>query len=155
MILKIEHKKNINAKEIWSIFQASYTTEAKMLKATDFPPLKRTVSQFLNSNTKFYGYYLIKNLAGVIEIDNNEGVTHIQSLVVYPKYFRKGIGRELVNYVLETSDSIIFTVETGFENLPAKRLYRSFDFKEKDQWDTKHGVRKIRFEKKSLHSLLS
>ena len=118
-----------------------------MLKAIDFPPLKRTISQFLNSNSEFYAYYLIKNIAGVIEIENDEDLTHIQSLVVYPKYFREGIGRKLVQFVLDTYKSIIFTVETGVDNHPAIQLYTSLGFEEQDQWNTNHGVRKVRFKK--------
>mgnify|MGYP006207731713 CR=1 FL=1 len=147
MIIKINNKKNKIAKEIRDIFQSSYAVEAKMLKAIDFPPLKRTISQFLNSNSEFYAYYLNQNIAGLIEIKNNQDLTHIQSLVVYPKYFRKGIGRKLVQFILDTYKSSIFTVETGVENIPAVELYKSFDFKEKKQWDTDHGVIKVRFKK--------
>ena len=148
MIIKINNKRNKIAKEIRDIFQASYAIEAEMLKAIDFPPLKRTISQFLNSNSEFYAYYFTKNIAGVIEIKNNQDLTRIQSLVVYPKYFRKGIGRKLVQFILDTYKSKIFTVETGLDNHPAIRLYTSFDFEEQEQWDTKHGVRKIRFKKR-------
>ena len=148
MIKKINNKENKNSEEIREIFQASYTIEAEMLKAVDFPPLKRTVSQFLNSDSEFYAYYLIKNIAGVIEIENHEGLTNIQSLVVYPEYFRKGIGSKLVQFILDNYKSKIFTVETGIENHPAIKLYKSFGFKEQEQWDTNHGVRKVRFEKK-------
>ena len=147
MIIKINNKRNKIAKEIRDIFQASYTVEAEMLKAIDFPPLKRTISQFLNSNSEFYAYYLNQNIAGLIEIKNNQDLTHIQSLVVYPKYFRKGIGRKLVQFILDTYKSSIFTVETGLDNYPAIKLYRSFDFEEQDQWNTNHGVRKVRFKK--------
>ena len=148
MIIKINNKRNTIAKEIRDIFQASYAVEAEMLKAIDFPPLKRTISQFLNSNSEFYAYYLIKNIAGVIEIENHEDLTHIQSLVVYPKYFRSGIGSKLVQSILDNYKSKIFTVETGIENHPAIKLYKSFGFKEQGQWDTNHGVRKVRFEKR-------
>ena len=148
MIIKINNKENKIAEKIRAIFQVSYTVEAKMLKAVDFPPLKRTVSQFLNSDSEFYAYYLIKNIAGVIEIENHEDLTHIQSLVVYPKYFRNGIGRKLVQFILDNYKSKIFTVETGIENHPAIKLYKSFGFQEQEQWDTNHGVRKVRFEKK-------
>ena len=148
MIIKINNKENKIAEEIRAIFQASYTVEAKMLKAVDFPPLKRTVSEFLNSNSEFYAYYLIKNIAGVIEIENNNDLTHIQSLVVYPKYFRNGIGSKLVQFILNTYKSKIFTVETGIDNHPAIKLYKSFGFQEQEQWDTNHGVRKVRFEKR-------
>ena len=148
MIIKINNKENKIAEEIRAIFQASYTVEAKMLKAVDFPPLKRTVSQFLKSDSEFYAYYLIENIAGVIEIENDEDLTHIQSLVVYPKYFRNGVGRKLVQFILDNYKSKIFTVETGIDNHPAIKLYKSFDFKEQKQWDTNHGVRKVRFEKR-------
>ena len=148
MIIRINNKENKIAEEIRAIFQMSYTVEAEILKAVDFPPLQRTVSQFLNSNSKFYAYYLMKNIAGVIEIENDEGLTHIQSLVVYPKYFRNGIGSKLVQFILNTYKSKVFTVETGIDNHPAIKLYKSFGFQEQAQWDTNHGVRKVRFEQR-------
>ena len=149
MIIKINNKENKIAEEIRAIFQASYTVEAKMLKAVDFPPLKRTVAQFLKSDSEFYAYYLTKNIAGIIEIENDEDLTHIQSLVVYPKYFRNGIGRKLVQFILENYKSKIFTVETGIDNHPAIKLYKHFGFQEQEQWNTNHGVRKVRFEKRT------
>ena len=148
MIIKINNKEKEIAEEIRAIFQVSYTMEAKMLKAVDFPPLKRTVAQFLKSDSEFYAYYLTKNIAGVIEIENDEDLTHIQSLVVYPKYFRNGIGRKLVQFILDNYEAKIFTVETGVDNHPAIKLYKSFDFQEQKQWDTNHGVRKVKFEKR-------
>jgi len=148
MIIKINNKKNKIAEEIRAIFQASYAVEAKMLKAVVFPPLQRTVSQFLKSDSEFYAYYLTKNIAGVIEIENDEDLTHIQSLVVYPKYFRNGIGRKLVQFILDNYKAKTFTVETGIDNHPAIKLYKSYGFQEQEQWDTNHGIRKVRFEKK-------
>jgi len=148
MITKINNKENNLSEEIRAIFQVSYAVEAKMLKAVDFPPLKRTVSQFLNSNSEFYAYYLIEGIAGVIEIESDKDLTHIQSLVVYPKYFRSGIGRKLVQFTLDNYKAKIFTVETGIDNHPAIKLYKSLGFQEQEQWDTNHRVRKVRFEKK-------
>ena len=148
MIIKINNKENKITEEIRAIFQVSYTVEAKMLKAVDFPPLKRIVAQFLKSDSEFYAYYLIENIAGVIEIENDEDLTHIQSLVIYPKYFRNGIGRKLVQFILDTYKSKIFTVETGIDNHPAIKLYKSFGFQEQEQWDTNHEARKVRFEQR-------
>ena len=147
MIVKIDNKRNEIAVEIRRIFQASYVIEAKMLKVIDFPPLKRTISQFIDSKSKFYAYYIKQNIAGLIEISSNKSITHIQSLVVYPKYFRQGIGKALVMFVLDTYASAVFTVETGIDNHPAINLYVSLGFVEQDQWDTNHGVRKVRFKK--------
>ena len=149
MIIKINNKENKIAKEIHAIFQASYTVEAEILKAVDFPPLRRTVSQILNSDSEFYAYFLIKDIAGVIEIESHEDLTHIQSLVVYPRYFRRGIGNKLVQFILEKCKSKTFTVETGVDNHPAIKLYHRCGFKEQKQWDTEHGVRKVRFKYRS------
>ena len=148
MIIKINNKETKIVEEIRAIFQVSYAVEADILKAVDFPPLKRTVSQFMDINSEFYAYYLTSNIAGIIEIDNNKDLTHIQSLVVDPKCFRKGIGRKLVQFTLDTCRSKLFTVETGIDNNPAIKLYESFGFQELKQWDTNHGIRKIRFEKR-------
>ena len=148
MVIKINNKETKIAEEIRAIFQVSYAVESEILKAVDFPPLKRTVSQFMDTNSEFYAYYLTRNIAGVIEIDNHQDITHIQSLVVDPKYFRKGIGRKLVQFILDTYKTKLFTVETGIDNQPAIKLYESFGFQELNQWDTNHGIRKIRFEKR-------
>ena len=147
MIVEIDNTKKEIACEIRNIFQASYAVEAKILRAIEFPPLKRSVSEFLESDTKFYAYYINQNIAGLIEINNNQKTIHIQSLVVYPKYFRKGIAKQLVCFVFEKHDSMRFTVETGVDNYPAIKLYINLGFKEQKQWNTDHGVRKIRFQK--------
>ena len=52
-----------------------------------------------------------------------------------------------MEFVLNTYKSIIFTVETGVDNHPAIKLYISLGFEEQNQWDTNHGVRKVRFKK--------
>ena len=103
MVIKINNIETKIAEEIRAIFQVSYTVEAEILKAVDFPPLKRTVTQFVNSNSEFYACSIIKNISGIIEIDSHDDLTHIQSLVVDPKYFRKGIGRKLVQFTLDYS----------------------------------------------------
>ena len=128
MIIKINNKETKTAEEIRAIFQVSYAVEAKILKAVDFPPLKRTVSQFVNSNSEFYAFCIINDIAGIIEIDSHDHLTHIQSLVVDPKYFRKGIGRQLVQFTLDTYRSKLFTVETGTDNQPAIKLYENLGF---------------------------
>ena len=57
------------------------------------------------------------------------------------------IARKLMEYVFNTFDSKLFVVETGLENEPATKLYKKFDFKEVKQWNTDHGIRKIKFER--------
>lgn len=148
----IEKLKNSNleiAKKMRLIFQASYKVEAKLLNATNFPPLKRPLENYTESNTEFYGYSTNKVLAAVVEIDTNNDYLLIRSLVVHPNFFRQGIAGKLLTFVFETFKSNLFVVETGLENGPATKLYEKFGFVEVHQWDTNHGIRKIKFEKRT------
>lgn len=147
----IERLKNNDleiAKKIRSVFQLSYKVEANILNATDFPPLKRPLENYVNSNTAFFGYLKNEELAGVIEIEHNNNFIHIYSLVVDPGFLRQGIARKLMEYVINIFDSKLFVVETGLKNGPATKLYKKFDFKEVKQWNTYHGIRKIKFERR-------
>jgi len=147
----IERLKNNDleiAKKIRSVFQLSYKVEANILNATDFPPLKRPLENYVNSNTAFFGCLKNEELAGVIEIEHNNNFIHIYSLVVDPGFLRQGIARKLMEYVINIFDSKLFVVETGLKNGPATKLYKKFDFKEVKQWNTYHGIRKIKFERR-------
>jgi ribosomal protein S18 acetylase RimI-like enzyme len=147
MIQKLKNKNLKLAEKIYSVFQVSYSVEAKILKAVDFPPLKRTGDDFIKSETLFYGFHINNELAAVIELEINLESIHIQSLVVDPGYFRRGIAGKLLGFVFDNFSPKLFTVETGLDNLPAVDLYKKFGFSETQQYDTNHGIRKIRFEK--------
>ena len=145
MIKKLDHTNLAIATKMSTIFQVSYAVEAKLLNAVNFPPLQRPLESYIESTTTFFGYHIKDEIVGIIEVSSKEKTTHINSLVVSPRFFRQGIGRNLIDYTLQNFSSKIFTVETGLENIPASKLYTSFHFKEVKQWDTDHGVRKIRF----------
>ena len=148
MVKKLQNSDIETSKQIFSLFQLSYAVEAELLKANDFPPLKRPFESFLNCPNDFYGYFEEDELAGVIEIEQTEQLTDINSLVVNPKFFRRGIGRKLIEFTFNKFDSKLFIVEIGVKNNPATELYKKLGFKEIKQWDTDFGVRKILFEKR-------
>lgn len=145
IIKKLNHTNLAIATKMRVIFQESYAVEAKLLKAVNFPPLQRPLEGYIKSKTSFFGYHIEGEIVGVIEVSSIEKATHINSLVVSPYFFRQGIGRQLMQHILQHFSSKVFTVETGLENIPASKLYTSLGFKEVRQWDTDHGVRKIRF----------
>ena len=148
MIKRLQNNELEISKKIHSVFQLSYKVEAKLLNAANFPPLKRPLEDYVKSNTEFFGYLKNEELAGVIEINHNNSSTHIRSLVVDPLFFRQGIAKMLMEFVLNTFDSKLFVVETGLKNEPATKLYKKYGFIEVKQWDTDRGVRKIKFEKR-------
>lgn len=148
MIVKLNNSDKKIATEIRNVFQESYAIEAELLKAVNFPPLKRPLEQFTNTETVFYGFIVNTKLVAVIEIKTTNAATHIQSLVVLPKHFKKGIASKLLDFVFKNYTSFtLFTVETGAANGPAKKLYLKKGFTEIKEWDTEIGIRKVRFEK--------
>ena len=141
------HKKNI-AQKLYKIWQESYIIEKEIIGAKIFPPLDRTISDFIKSKNNFYSYIEKNNLLGVIEIDCRANSIHIQSLVVSPNHFRKGIASKLIDKVFNLHKSLLYTVETGNDNDPAKKLYKSKGFRKVKVCMTEFGVKKIKFEKK-------
>ncbi len=145
MIKLLDQEASADAEKIYDIFQVSYAVEADLLGATDFPPLKRSVVDFMKSNTSFFGFWQGEHLAAVLEIEPQPTAFHICSLVVDPDYFRQGIASKLIDHILDLFEGNPITVETGLANEPAKKLYEFFGFKENGQYDTDHGIRKIKF----------
>jgi ribosomal protein S18 acetylase RimI-like enzyme len=66
--------------------------------------------------------------------------------VVSPRFFRQGIASKLMEFTFNRFDSYLFIVETAVANKPACKLYKKLGFTETDQWDTDHGIRKVKFE---------
>lgn len=147
MIKKLQNTDIEISKKIHSVFQASYAVEAKILKAIDFPPLRRPLENYRESKTDFLGFIKNEELAGVIEINHANDHTRIASLVIDPHFFRQGIGSQLIDFVFNAYESDIFIVETGLDNGPAIGLYKKFGFIEVKQWDTDFGIRKIRLKR--------
>ncbi|PNW26013.1 GNAT family N-acetyltransferase [Formosa algae] len=147
MIKQLDCKQLEESIKIHILFQLSYTVEAERIGCKDFPPLKRTIDDYNNSSSLFYGFFENNALAGIIEIQVSEELTDIHSLVVNPKYFRHGIAKQLVNHVLKTQSSACTTVETALLNTPATHLYKSLGFMEEKQFNSAEGIKKIQFKR--------
>jgi ribosomal protein S18 acetylase RimI-like enzyme len=145
VIIPLDNTKLEIGKQIRSLFQVSYKIEAALLKADDFPPLKRPLKDFLNCENEFYGYENNQEIVAIVELKYSGSNCHVQSLVVHPNYFRKGFGKNLMHFVLQKMEVNTFTIETGFDNFPARQLYKSLGFKENGDYDTVFGIKKIKF----------
>ncbi len=147
MITLVTQKNIVVAKKIYLLFQRSYSVEKRIIGATVFPPLNRSIADFSKSKNIFYAFCRGDFFIGLIEVVVNSENTHIQSLVVDPDFFKRGVGSALLSYVLKKHKKPIFSVETAIKNLPATRLYEKHGFVRVFEWNTNHGVKKIRFEK--------
>lgn len=147
MIKKIAHSEISKAEKIYALFQVSYRIEAALLGVSDFPPLRRTTSDFQNSNTQFFGLWQDDVLAAAVEIDQHKNTLDICSLVVHPKYFRQGIANKLLLFLENYDNSETLIVETGWANVPAIALYEKFGFQKTREYISKGGIKKKCFSK--------
>ena len=148
MIEKLDNHKIEVAKQIRLLFQASYSVEAQILGAIDFPPLKRSLESYQKTKTTFLGCFEDQELAGITEIETHPTYIDINSLVVHPRFFRRGIASKLLEFLFHRFKVELFIVETGVKNQPAIALYKKHGFKEIKEWDTDFGIRKIAFERR-------
>jgi len=146
-VLKLDHQNKISAQEIYKIFQASYRVEAQLLNADNFPPLSISVADLRQKKTQFYGGIIEHTLAGIVEVEEKNKVLDICSLVVSPDYFRRGLAKALMNYVLENLDWKEAIVETGSKNFPAIQLYEGLGFAIIKKWVPEHGIEKVALKK--------
>jgi len=145
MIKKTDHSSHHKSKMIYEVFQVSYAVEATILKHDNFPPLQRTADQIQQSENVFYGYFLEEEMGAVVELEHYDNHIHIRSLCVIPQYFRQGIGRKLLHFVVDQFEAALITVETGHANQPAVDFYLSFGFNKDKVWMTDVGIEKISF----------
>lgn len=143
MIELLDHSSENVATQIYDVFQLSYKVEAKLVGAKDFPPLRRNASHIRSSGSKFLGQRIGVDLAAVVEFTQNGEVLCIDSLVVRPQYFRRGIASQLLRSLLAKVNWKIANVETAAANKPALLLYQKFGFSESKRWNTTDGIKKV------------
>ena len=135
------------AQDIRRVFQVSIKWKPSF-GGPNFPPLSRPIEDFYNCPNDFVGYYEDHKLVAVVEMKNEASSMHIQSLVVDPAYFRRGIARKLIEFVLEHYAITQFTVETGRDNGPARKLYEGFGFVLEKTYTAAENITKVRYQRK-------
>ncbi|MBC3767130.1 GNAT family N-acetyltransferase [Neptunicella marina] len=143
MIKKLEHVRDQIAQQIHQVFQRSYKIEADIIGVENFPPLLRSIENIQQSDSQFYAYLEDGCVAGVIEIVFDGIQLDIDSLVVDPDHFRKGIAGKLIRFVLDSYEHQKAVVETAVVNIPAIDLYKKHGFVEFKQWVPSHGIPKV------------
>lgn len=102
----------------------AYMVEAKLINFFDIPPLKDTVETLRKCGEQFFGYFIEDELCGAISYKVQGKILDIHRLIVHPNHFRKGIAKQLFQFMeehIEGIDKIV--VSTGTKNFPAVEFY--------------------------------
>lgn len=131
-LLDITDKKT--AAKVLEVQLPAYQVEADIIGYQGIPPLFDTIETLQNSGETFYGYF-DPFLAGVISYKIEHQVLDIHRVVVHPHFFRRGIGRAMVQFLLHTYKERVngFMVRTAKKNTPAIKLYQQLAFREIEQ----------------------
>lgn len=122
------------------LWRRSYQAEADLLGIDDFPPLGVSLEALAARPGTFYGVSQGKRLVGAIEVEELGARTRqIAALAVDPAYFRRGMGRRLVEFVLKDSPGRVL-VSTSSANTPALTLYRSMGFRQTEAFASPEGL---------------
>jgi ribosomal protein S18 acetylase RimI-like enzyme len=145
MIELLDHSAKDVANQIYGVFQQSYRVEAGLVGVADeeFPPLRRSAPQIQASGSQFLGARIGSGLAAVIELSYEGEHLGIDSLVVRPKYFRRGLAGQLLQSALDEFEWQSADVETAAANAPAISLYMKFGFSKARCWKTDAGIDKV------------
>lgn len=77
-----------------------------------------------------FGYYEDDKLVGFIHVSRSYEVIDIDNIVVDTDYQRRGIAKELLNYVFDYFNDVDgYILEVREDNKAAIKLYKSFNFK--------------------------
>ncbi|WP_141432065.1 GNAT family N-acetyltransferase [Bacillus sp. 03113] len=148
MISQLNVNKKRVANEILSIQIPAYKVEAALIGFDGIPALKDTIETIMECRETFIGYVLNQDLVGFISYTESDNQLDICRLVVHPLHFRKGIGKELVQNILDkVSVNKKIVVSTGKKNTPAKKLYSSLGFHECKDVEVAPGIFITFFEK--------
>jgi len=92
-------------------------------------PVPKDISIFLADQNKYFVVKEKEKVVGYIGFEEIAGEGHIINLAVVPELRRKGIGKSLVQSVLDKTQIKVFYLEVRESNVAAHKLYQGLNFK--------------------------
>lgn len=112
------------AQELFKLQKLAYLIEAKLIDFYEIPPLQEAFDEFLACEETFLGYFEDDELLGALSYTIEGKELTICRMVVHPNHFQKGIAQKLLQSVEKLHNEInVYTLSTGRDNFPAKKLY--------------------------------
>ncbi len=128
----VDHRSADVARSIHAVWVAAYALEAKWIGVRRFEPLERTAESIRSSPEEFFAAFIDGTIIGAIGVerasDAPRNTLHIGSLVVMPTHLRRGVGRRLLQAVIDTYPAHDLTVSTAVRNTAALALYAKHGF---------------------------
>lgn len=146
MIRKLVHQEKATALEILNIQRKAYEVEAQLINFFEIPPLLESLTDLMEVDEVFYGYFLEQTLAGVIALKHMEKVIDIHRLFVAPTHFRQGIATQLLQFA-QTLRGEKIVVSAAAKNVPAVQLYDKQGFEIVGQQHITDELMMVHFEK--------
>lgn len=145
----LDHTDEQEAERIRQLFFDSYSVEARIIGVRDFPPLRRTRAEILDSDAVFHGTFMIDRLSSVAELEHSrDGIINIAGFAVHPELFRRGIGARFLEHLIQGSAGYTMTVSTAIANGPAISLYQKSGFSICQTWKTPCGIEMVTLERR-------
>lgn len=97
----------------------------------DFWNEKILKDEFYNENSEYFVICEDENVCGFAGLWFNIDEAHIMNIAVRKDFRKKGIGSELLNFLIDEAKSkgkMCITLEVRDDNIPAIELYKKFDF---------------------------
>ena len=148
MIQAIDIALQPEALRVLELQRVSYQIEADLIGTGLIPPLNETLGELQSCGEDFYGFFEDDRLLGFISHKLEGNVLDIHRVAVHPDAFKRGIARQLLEFVLKLEPSAArVIVQTGSLNLPACKLYLSFGFEILERKEVATGLELTLFAK--------
>lgn len=135
------------AQGVLDIQGLAYRIEADLIGFDGIPALHESINKLKSSSEIFIGYFIDDTLLAVLSYSIDDKTLDIGRLVVHPDYFRRGIGKALVQYVEAIEGISRIIVSTGTGNTPAQTLYERMGFQTTGQVKLTDDVSLSQYEK--------
>jgi ribosomal protein S18 acetylase RimI-like enzyme len=137
--------------EVLRLQRAAYAVEAALLGDDRIPPLHEDAEQLRAAALQWLGVPVPppgppSGLAAAVAWVVQDGVLDLHRLVVDPSCARRGLGRRLVQHLLDAHPDRPAVVSTGRGNAPARRLYEGLGFREVGTVEVLPGLQVVRYE---------
>ncbi len=104
--------------------------EIGLLIKENFSTIYNIEENIKNDYVHIYVYEEDNKVLGFVQIENHFEITDIINIAVDKDYQGKGIGKKLLQYLIDNTEAEKIMLEVKENNIPAIKLYESMGFKQ-------------------------